>query len=175
MNLSGSRWYQRPIRLGLAAVCLSVGLLQAAQAAQPVTTAIAIVAEMERPPGIKAAKASEIRRIAGDVRGERGVALLRDFVSKRWQQVRAIDVVGMSRFHVDSMRGWQMPALPGELPGRIIAAEADGSAYYLEVVGPRLPASFEIVHRHLTFYARYQPASDKLDRITATIRLEVFE
>ncbi len=175
MHLSGSRWYQRTVRQSLLAICLTAACLHSVQAAPPSNTAIAIVAEMQRPPGIKAGKSAEIRRIAGDARGEQGVTQLRDFIKQQWQQVRALDVVAMSRYHVEATRGWQMPAMPGELKGRIIAAEADDSAFYLELVGPRLPASFDIVHRHLTFYARYQPASGKLDRITATIRLEVLE
>ena len=158
----------------LATLLAVAGLQPAAAAVPPANTAIALVAEMERPAGIKASSASRIRALAGDVDGERGVELLREFLTRNWQQVRALDVVGMSRYHVDVTRGWQVPAVPGKLPGRIIAAEDDGT-FYVEVVGPRLPASFSIVHRHLTFYARYQPATGKLDRLTATIRLEVLE
>ena len=162
------------VLLSLAALLAAAGLQPAAAAVPPANTAIAIVAEIERPAGIKASSATRIRALAGDSDGEQGVALLREFLTQNWQQVRALDVVGMSRYHVDVTRGWQVPAVPGKLPGRIIAAEDDGT-FYVEVVGPRLPASFSIVHRHLTFYARYQPATGKLDRLTATIRLEVFE
>ncbi|MEM9058384.1 MAG: hypothetical protein AAGD86_12965, partial [Pseudomonadota bacterium] len=117
---------------------------------------------------------SRIRELARDARGQRGVTELRDFLTGNWSQVRALDVVAMSRYHVEVTRGWQVPVVPGELAGRVIAADDDG-AYFVEVVGPRLPASFSIVHRHLTFYARYQAATDTLDRITATIRTEVLE
>lgn len=171
MRLSGSRWRQRALRQSLMAICLSVIGLQVVHAAPAIT----VVAEMERPVGIKAGKAEEIRRIAGNATGEQGVTLLREHIEKRWPQLRQLDVVAMSRYHVDATRGWQFPAAPGELAGRIIAVEADNSAFYLELVGPRLPASFDIVHRHLMFYARFRPDSGTLDRITATIRLEVFE
>lgn len=175
MHLSQLCCKRRALCQVLLSLCLAAMPMQLVLAASTAQPAIALVAEMQRPPGIRAGKTPQIRQMAGDPRGEPGVVLLREFVAKQWQQVRAIDLVSLSRFHIDATRGWQVPVVPGDLPGRIIAAETDRSAFYVEVVGPRLPASFDIVHRHLTFYARYQPASGKLDRITATIRLQVFE
>ncbi|MEM6639702.1 MAG: hypothetical protein AAF610_07355 [Pseudomonadota bacterium] len=143
-------------------------------AAPPTTSAMVAVAEMERPDGIRADRNSRIRELARDANGQRGVVALRDYLTRNWANVRALDVVGMSRYHVDSTRGWQVPAEAGKLSGRVIGAD-DGGAYFVEIVGPRLPARYAIVYRHLTFSARYQPATGTLDRVTATIRIEVQE
>lgn len=172
MNLENAHRRRRRTLGSLVLVCLAAVGAQLAAAAD---SGVILVAEMERPQGIVAARAAERRVLAGNRDGQQGLIAFRERIRKEWSSLRDLDVVEMSRYHVAAMRGWRRPEFPGELPGRIIGRDPDGTALYLELRGPRLPANFDIVHRHLTFYARYEPATGTLDRVSVTIRLEVFE
>ncbi|MEO0972764.1 MAG: hypothetical protein AAFX85_06685, partial [Pseudomonadota bacterium] len=70
-------------------------------------------------------------------------------------------------------RGWQLPDTPTFNNAELLAANDD--ALYLMLRGPRLPASFKIVHRHLVFYARYDLASGEVAPVSVSIRGEVHE
>ena len=136
---------------------------------------IALVPEMERPEGIEAQPPSIRATLVGNPVLEDGLERFRQRIRLDWPSIRDTDLVALSRFHVEATRGYRLPASPGALAGRVIGLDDDGAHAYLELRGPRLPASFDIVHRHLVFYARYSKTKGTLDRVTATIRLEVYE
>ena len=130
---------------------------------------------MEEPEGIVAQPRRQRRSLEDHPQGRRGLELLSARVTSLWPRLREIDFVELSRFHVEETRGWQLPAAPGELTGRAIAHDETAGDWYLELRGPRLPARYDIVHRYLYVFARYDPATTKLDRLTVTIRGWVLE
>ena len=133
-----------------------------------------LVGEMLNPAGIVASPARARRDLASHPAAQPAVQALRERVASQWTQIRNTDFVALSRFHVEATRGWQAPVKPGVLEARVIGVDERGDLY-LELRGPRLPASFDIVHRYITVFARYAPASGTLDRLTLSIRGEVLE
>lgn len=134
-----------------------------------------LVPEMEDPPGIVAAPRAERDAMRDHAEAARGLETLRAHVRAVWPSIRDVDLVSLSRFHTDATRGHRLAPAPGTLEGRPIGRDADAGTWYLELKGPRLPARFDAVHRHLHVYARWHAGHDSLDNVTVTIRTRVFE
>ncbi len=164
--------FVRYARIIVLALSLATGLHTTVHATD---AAFALVPEMERPEGIEAQPAAVRAALAAEPQLREGLDSFRDRVRLMWPTLRDIDLVDLSRYHVEATRGYRLPAVPGALDGRIIGMDADGAHGFLELRGPRLPASFDIVHRHLVFYARFNTSTGAIDRVSVTIRLEVFE
>ncbi len=156
--------------------CLVLVATCAALAAAPSHHAgFRLVPEMETPEGIQVQSRQQRRGLADDAAGQRGLARLAALVGERWERLRGLDIEALSRHQLEATRGFRLPAAPGELTGQVLAREPDSGRLHLELSGPRLPARFEIVHRHLTFYAVYDPATEALGELTVTIRGWVLE
>lgn len=137
--------------------------------------AFQLVPEMDDPPGIVAAPPAERAALAADPEAARGLETLRDQVRASWPSIRAVDLLALSRYQRDATRGHRLGADPGALEGRPLAHDAEAGVWYLEVRGPRLPARYDIVERHLHVYARWRPASGALENLVVTIRTRVYE
>ncbi len=135
---------------------------------------LALVPEMETPEGIVAQPRRERLALKGRAEAERGLERLKARVAERWPEIRGVDLVALSRHHVEETRGFRLPAEPGALAGRAIGRDAEGR-WFLELRGPRLPARYDVVHRYLYVFARYHPTTGELDRLTLTIRGWVLE
>ncbi len=155
---------------------LAAGLLVAGAAGSTDGDAgFTLVPEMQPLDGIVAQPRQAREALDGRAEGARGLERLEAWVRAEWPRIRKIDLVALSRFHVEATQGFELPAEPGELAGRVIGHdEADGT-WYLELRGPRLPARYDIVHRYLYVFARFDPATGALDRQTVTIRGWVLE
>ena len=164
-----------PLASLVVALLLSVTLLSTADASgQHPTHSFQLVPEGQAPQGIlAAARASRPGTLESHPAGPDALRALTALVSERWYEVCVLDVVGLSRFHVEATRGWQAPSTPVFNGAELLAA--DDEALYLMLRGPRLPASFQIVYRHLVFYARYDLASGQLGEVSVSIRGEVHE
>lgn len=153
---------------------LALSMVGSAPVLRATAARFATVPEMTKPPGIEASPRHERSTMQNDVEGRRGLARFDELVRARWPEIQSIDLVALSRFHVESTREWQLPVEPGTLDGKILTG-GEGGKFFLELRGPRLPARYDIVHRYLTFFARYDAASGELDRLTVTIRGWVLE
>ncbi len=167
----------RPGRLLTA--CLLGALLQGGgspiSAAGAAGAGFTLVPEMEPPEGIVAQPRAERRQLADRAEARQGLARLETWVAAEWPRIRQVDLAELSRFHVEQTRGFELPATPGELTGRPIGRDEASGRWYLELRGPRLPARYDIVHRYLYVFARFDPATGELDRLTVTIRGWVLE
>lgn len=132
------------------------------------------VPEGELPAGIVVAPATQpMDPLLAHPAGARARDALRAFLAAHWEAVRAVDVVALSRWHVEATRGWQAPATP--VLGDVTLLASTPDALYLALRGPRLPASFPIVHRHLVFFARYDLRSGRVHDVAVSIHGEVRE
>jgi hypothetical protein len=138
-------------------------------------TGFTLVPEMEPLDGIVAQPRQAREALAGDAEGRRGLARLGDWIRAEWPRIREVDLVALSRSHVAATEGFELPAEPGTLTGRPIAHDEATGVWTLELRGPRLPAQYDIVHRHLYVYAHFDPATGELDRPIVTIRGWVLE
>lgn len=164
------------LRARLTALLLGATLIAgAAHAQQPSSLAFSSVPEGQAPQGIlAAARASRATaRLDAHPAEEHAVRELTAFARAHWEAIGALDVVGLSRFHVEATRGWHPPAEPNFHGAEVLAANDD--ALYLMLRGPRLPASFDIVHRYLVFFARYDLSSGQVGEVSVSIRGEVHE
>ncbi|MEM9387758.1 MAG: hypothetical protein AAGA68_22075 [Pseudomonadota bacterium] len=160
----------------LTALLLGAALTAGAvDAQQPTSLAFNSVPEGQAPQGIlAAARASRgSARLHAHPAEADAVRELTAFAHAHWEEIGALDVVGLSRFHVEATRGWHPPAEPHFNGAEVLAADDD--ALYLMLRGPRLPASFEIVHRYLVFFARYDLTSGQVGDVSVSIRGEVHE
>ncbi len=134
-----------------------------------------LVPEMEPLEGIfvQSRRAREV--LVDRVEARRGLELLKARVADEWPRIRGIDLVSLSRFHLEQTQGFELPAEPGELTGRAIGHDEASGRWTLELRGPRLPARYEIVHRYLHVYASFDEATGQLGRLTVTIRGWVLE
>ncbi|MCP3957186.1 MAG: hypothetical protein GY719_04980 [bacterium] len=153
-------------------LALLLGLLvaPAALAAVPFDAEITLVPEMEDPAGIVAEPRREREALQDNTEARRGLDLLRQQVTGLWPRIREIDLVELSRYQVEQTRGFELPAAPGELTGRVLANDEESGLWHLELRGPRLPARFDIVYRFLHVFATFDPATGEIDRLTVTIR-----
>ena len=85
---------------------------------------------------------------------------------------RELDVVALSRWHIEPTRGFVLPADPG-FEARLLGRDESG-ALHVDLRGPRLPARFDIVHRYLHLLAVVS-ADGQVERMSATIRTRVYE
>ena len=145
---------------------LLAGLAPVGIADEPFTQ----VPEMERPPGIEYQSKAERKALEQEAGGRRGLEVLEQHVRALWPQVREVDLVALSKYQVDTTRGYRLPEEPGDFHGQAIAWNAEDGLWYLELRGPRLPARYDIVFRYLYFYASYDPATEKLGKPVVTIR-----
>ncbi len=134
----------------------------------------ALVPEMQQPEGILFQSRRARESLEGRAEARRGLARLEAWVEAHWPRIRQVDLVSLSRFHVEQTRGFELPADPGELTGRAIAVDEAG-LWYLELRGPRLPARYDIVHRYLYVFAGFDPATGELGGLNLTIRGWVLE
>ncbi len=169
MIYPASGWWQATRTLSAFFLCSIASLTASAAPAD-----FALVGEMLNPAGIIAAPAKGRSELSSHPAAAQATRALRERVTSEWSQIRSTDFVALSRFHVEATRGWRAPAKPGALEARVIGLDQHGDLY-LVLRGPRLPASFDIVHRYITVFARYAPASGTLDRLTLSIRGEVLE
>ncbi len=135
----------------------------------------ALVAEMEPLAGVLAQPRQAREALADRAEARRGLELFEARVAAEWPRIREVDLVALSRFHVEQTVGFELPVEPGELTGRAIGHDASTGLWHLELRGPRLPARFDIVHRYLHVYAAFDPATEELGRLTLTIRGWVLE
>ena len=131
---------------------------------------IPIRVEECEPEGILAQPRRQRRSLEKAAEARRGLELFSARVAAIWPRIREIDFAELSRFQVEETRGWRPRREPGELAGEVIAHDEVSGHWFLELRGPRLPARYDIVHRHLWVFARYDPATAELDRLTVTIR-----
>jgi hypothetical protein len=158
--------------------CILLPSLQAkvASASQPQSPAeLRWVTELEAPEGILVQKKVERKALAEEEDGQTGLRALEAKVLELWPQIRQQDLHALSRTQVAATRGYQLPESLGKTRGRILAKDPANGLWHLELLGPRLPADFDIVHRYLAFYASYDPQSGHLTRLSATIRGWVYE
>ncbi len=141
--------------------------------AAPSEPGFALVPEMETPEGIVAQPRRAREELADRAEARRGLARLEAWVAAEWPRIREVDLVALSRFHVEETQGYELPAAPGELTGRAIGHEE--GLWYLELRGPRLPARYDIVHRYLYAFASFDPVSGELGKLTVTVRGWVLE
>lgn len=160
------------IARAIGSLALVLGLLTApaARAAVPFGGEITLVAEMEDPEGIMVQPRRERAALQDDAEARLGLDRLEQQLTGMWPRIREIDLVELSRYHVEQTRGYELPATPGELTGRVLAHDQDSGLWYLELRGPRLPARFDIVFRFLYVFASYDPATGEIGRLTVTIR-----
>ncbi len=154
----------------LAAGWISGGTGLAADVSQ---TGFALVPEMEPPEGIVAQPRRAREALADRDEARRGLARFEAWVAAEWPRIRQVDLVALSRFHVEETQGYELPAEPGELTGRVIGE--DEGRWFLELRGPRLPARYDIVHRYLYVFASFDPVSGELGKLTVTVRGWVLE
>ena len=124
--------------------------------------------ELERPTGIEVAPRAEREELATEVEARDALRRFEEEVRDRWEEIRELDLTRLSRTHVEETEGYRLPADPGDLEGRVLARDAEGR-FHLEIRGPRLPARYDIVHRHLYLYAVWDPTGGELRAITVTI------
>lgn len=136
---------------------------------------LTLVPEMERPPGILYQREEARRGFEKDAGARRGLAALEERVRALWPGLADVDLVELSRYQVEATRSFRWPAEPGELEGRAVAWDDDARLWHLELRGPRLPARYEVVHRHLYFYATFDPSTEELGGLVLTIRGWVLE
>lgn len=155
--------------LAMALLTLSAGAADAPEAG------FTLVPEMERPEGVLEQPETERRAFEKSDEAKRGLARLGERVRALWPRLREIDLEALSRYQVEATRGYRLPAVPGELEGRILAWDVSAGRWHLELRGPRLPARFDVVHRHLYVFATWDPVTGELGRLVVTIRGWVLE
>ncbi len=158
-----------------AAFFASVLMSPAAAASPQSPLAIHWVAELEVPPGMLRQKRAERAKLADAASGLAGLDALSAQIRQSWPEIRETDLHALSRTQVEETRGYRLPPEPGRLNGSVIAWDAESGLWHLELLGPRLPARFDIVHRYLAFYATYDAERGELRQINATIRGWIYE
>lgn len=127
------------------------------------------VPEMQEPPGIVVV-AEELRQaLTASAEGVAATARLEAVVTADWTTLQAIDWLGLSRYQLEATAGWVLPDLPEPLVSRVLGRDAAGRLH-VETRGPRLPARFEIVHRHVYFFATYDPLTGEIANLLVTLR-----
>ncbi len=174
-----SRPSRRRCRVGwirplLGIVVLSAGVAGLTPAAFA-ESGFALVAEMQPLESIVAQPRRVREALKDDPEGQRGLARLEAWTHAEWSRIRGVDLASLSRFHVEQTVGFELPAEPGELTGRVIGRDESTGRWSLELRGPRLPARYDIVHRYLYLYASFDSATGQLDDQTVTIRGWVLE
>ncbi len=162
------------MRALLAAGMFSLPVL-AALADEHAGAGFLLVAEMEPLEGVVAQPRRAREALVGRAEARRGLELLEARVAAEWPRIQEIDLVELSRFHVELTEGFELPAEPGELTGRAIGHDETSGLWVLELRGPRLPARYDIVHRYLHVYASFDEVTGELGRLTVTIRGWVLE
>lgn len=177
MRRTRSRWHAlRPAPSSFIQLGLALALLAAAPAGAQVSSSdLHLVPERERPVSILYQPPSVRRTLQERPDGQQGLERLRGEVRERWRELRELDLVALSRGHGEATRGYRLPAAPGTLEGQVVGLEEATGRLFLELRGPRLPATYDIVHRHLFVYASYDPTADTLADLTITIRAQVLE
>lgn len=140
--------------------------LAAQEPAQP--PAFDLVPEMETPPGVAAAKPSERAALPRGPETDRAKQRATAHVDALGDAIRGVDLVALSRFHVDEMAGYEVPE-PFDWQADLIGVAEDGRLSF-ELRGPRLPASYDIVFRYLTVFVSVDPATGAVGRPVVTIR-----
>jgi hypothetical protein len=131
---------------------------------------LVLVPEMQRPPGIVYEPVARRRELESRPESAKALEQLRRRVAELWPQLLKVDFVELSRYQVEATRGFRLPAEPGELEGHAVGRDEKDGRLYLELRGPRLPASHAIVYRYLYFYSSFDPATGELGPVIATIR-----
>ncbi len=170
-----SRSFVKRIRAVPAACLLACAAGLAAAVMADTGTGFTLVAEMEPLEGLFIESRQAREALADDAGARRGLERLEAWTRAEWPRIREIDLAALSRFHVEQMRGFELPAEPGELTGRAIGHDEARGRWSLELRGPRLPARYDIVHRYLHVYADFDEATGELGRLTITIRGWVLE
>lgn len=134
-----------------------------------------LVPEMERPAGVLYQDEDERLALRTKEAARRGLAALEQRIRALWPLLAEVDLVELSRYQVEATRSFRWPAEPGELEGQAVGVDEDAGLWHLELRGPRLPARYEIVHRHLYFYSTFDPATGELGSLVVTIRGWVLE
>ena len=137
------------------------------------TAAFTLVTEGARPPGIISARKVERDALQSHPRRAAAENALRARIASVWPQLRGLQVSDLARFDRDALQAATLPTTPAFHDGVVLAVTED--AMHLMVRGPRLPASFEMVQRHLVFFARYEWASGQVRDVSVSIRAEVGE
>lgn len=146
-----------------------------AQGSPGVRAGFALVPEMEPPAGILYQDAERRLALQEKSGARRGLAVFEARVRASWPQLADVDLFELSRYQVEATRGFRWPDEPGELEGEAVGWDRETGLWHLELRGPRLPARYEIVHRHLYFYATFDPSTEELGALTVTIRGWVLE
>ena len=163
------KWLWALVAVGLLGV---PGLSVLAEVA---TAGFTLVPEMEPLEDVVAQPRRAREALQGRAAARRGLQLFEARVAAEWPSFREIDLVALSRFHVEQTEGFELPAAPGEFAGRAIAYDEASGQWTLELRGPRLPARYDIVHRYLHVFTTFDEATGELGRLTVTIRGWVLE
>lgn len=154
-------------------MALPVGV---AHAAAPDSSApFRLVPEMERPTGIIYQAKADRKAYQKSSQASKGLSQLSAAVHRVWPQIRNIDLVALARYQIEATRGFELPVEPGDLVGQVVGWDHESRLWHLELQGPRLPAKYDIIHRYLTLYATYDPATEKVDDLVVTIRGWILE
>ncbi|MEM7351056.1 MAG: hypothetical protein AAF657_09640 [Acidobacteriota bacterium] len=135
----------------------------------------ALVPEMEEPQDVYVQSRSQRAALQESSEALRGLEIFRRQVRSLWPQLQQLDWEGLSRYQLEATQGWQLPAEPGELAGQVMGYDESARRWTLELRGPRLPARYDIVHRYVHLYGRFDPATGIIDQLTVTIRGWVLE
>ncbi|MEM1180754.1 MAG: hypothetical protein AAGM22_20585 [Acidobacteriota bacterium] len=134
--------------------------------------AFTTVPEMAPLPDVVAFKAVDRRQLAKDASVAPALEAATRHAESLWPALRRLDLVELSRWHIEPTKGFVLPEEPA-FEARVLGREDDGSLH-VDLKGPRLPANFDIVHRHLHVIAVVRPGG-AVEGVTATIRLRIYE
>ena len=170
---------RRPPGLGPLLLCLLSCLASVSPASATSSelklddTSVRLVAEMAPLPDHVSFKREERLELEKSADVAPALAAAEAHVRSLWPRLsRELDLVALSRWHIEPTRGFVLPAEP-DFEARILGRDESG-ALHVDLRGPRLPARFDIVHRHLHLLA-VVTADGQVERMSATIRLRVYE
>lgn len=159
----------------LPALVLSFALLLASPAAQAQVQGpdgFQAIPEMAPLPGVVAFTADARRELSKADDVAPALEAAKRHVRGLWPALQELDLVELSRWHLEATEGFELPADPS-FEARVLGRADDGSLH-VDLKGPRLPANFDIVHRHLHVLAVVRPGG-AVEDVTATIRLRIYE
>ncbi|MEM8995568.1 MAG: hypothetical protein AAGF23_12355 [Acidobacteriota bacterium] len=130
------------------------------------------VPEMAPLPDVVAFTAEARRELAKADDVAPALEAAKRHVEGLWPALQGLDLIELSRWHLEATEGFRLPADPA-FEARVLGRADDGSLH-VDLEGPRLPANFDIVHRHLHVLAVVRPGG-AVEDVTATIRLRIYE
>lgn len=138
-----------------------------------------LVPEMEASAYLDAVPVPRSEVLNKSIQMLAGFDQLRQIVVSRWSEIQSVDLEDLSRYQLEATKNWRLPDAPGDLSGKVLSqartVDQGQTRWYLQVEGPRLPAKYDIVHRHLVIIGRFDPGTGDLDQLIVTIQTEVFE